>query len=361
MTSGQVLEIENNGTVTDSFDYAGNLNLGVSGGTAALAPTIYFNAASSSTAHQASISVPTGEPGTLTFTSPGTSGYVFYDALVGSTLNYGTLTLSGTYGFVETNTNDPLILRSNILTDGPTVILSSVATLTGGLFVNLINGAVASIASFDYAGNLNLGEIGGTATLSPTLYFNSASSSTAHQSTITGTSTGAITLTGNGSGGQAVVVAGTGNFDVTATGGSNINGFGFSTNGHAFSSTYASPTVGSFDPCLGTVTGVTVTGGDTAFIVTFTTGSTTTLGPSSNNIFVVTLGASYGNTKYVVMATSANLTTINYSLYLQQPIAYPLTGQTIQVIVTAQYAAYAPSTTYAYAFTTCGAGATGPT
>lgn len=113
------------------------------------------------------------------------------------------------------------------------------------------------------------------------------------------------------------------------------------------------PAVGTFNACLGTPTSTSVTGGDPAHIIAFTTG-TASLCAQGTALFTITLHAAYSSSNYVVLCSLQSTTGVvdSTSLY-----ATPSAAGTYQVFNTLQVT---PLSTQAYTVQcmTMGAGAT---
>lgn len=131
----------------------------------------------------------------------------------------------------------------------------------------------------------------------------------------------------------------------------------FTTAGHIIPNTTA-PSAGGFDSSLGTVTSISVTGSDTAFIVNFTTGSVSA--STINTIFDVTLNTGYSNKEYVIFVGAGNVTSSS-PVFGGQTYALPSSGTIIAVhsaTGSPASALFNSSTAYVFTFMTIGAGAT---
>ena len=113
------------------------------------------------------------------------------------------------------------------------------------------------------------------------------------------------------------------------------------------------PAVGTFGACLGTTSATSVTGGDPAHIIAFTTG-TTSLCAQGTALFTITLHAAYSTANYVVICSMQSTTGVvdSTSLY-----ATPSAAGTYQVFNTLQVTP-ASSQAYTVQCMTMGAGAT---
>jgi hypothetical protein len=186
MTSGQVLEIENDGTIVDSFDWEGNLNLGVNGGTATLSPTIYFNAASSGTAEQSTI--VGSSTGPLLYSAAAAShSFSIAGTIRGALTTTQLLVEGGVLGIYQNTASTALTVQGNAAATGIGVIINSgPTTLTSGGEIASFQSNGTEKANFDYLGNLNIGPSSGSTNASPSIFFNGASSENASIQLLTG-------------------------------------------------------------------------------------------------------------------------------------------------------------------------------
>ena len=137
------------------------------------------------------------------------------------------------------------------------------------------------------------------------------------------------------------------------------NAIQVTTAGHVIPKTTA-PTVGSFDSSLGTVTNISVTGTDAAFIVKFTTGTITNA--TIANLCLITLNQAYSSTQFTAILGGANA---HGCTAISIGVIYPYVATSSLIYLNPNYGGGTGSTAYlasntAYAFyvTTMGAGAT---
>ena len=190
------------------------------------------------------------------------------------------------------------------------------------------------------------------ATLSPAIFLNAAGSGVAKQSYIQAGSTGVMSIVSPtqfniGTTGLATLI------QLSATQAwfyaLNINA-----SQHVISSQTAGfPTASSFTANFGTVTGVGITGGDLAGIISFTTGTATTIA-ANTALFTVTLSNAYSSTAYAITISLAqaagNLDVTGY-------YAVPSSAGAFIVYNTLAITP-ASTTTYKLQYFTMGAGAT---
>jgi hypothetical protein len=168
-----------------------------------------------------------------------------------------------------------------------------------------------------------------------------------------------ISLTGQASSGGTAAV-----LDNNATLGTNgriaqfnNNGtakFAVSSVGHLIPLSGA-PSVGSFAANFGTTSGVTITGGDAAFILTFTSGATGSI-TAGSTLFTITLASGYSSSQYVAFcsyATAGGMVPLANALFIGVPTA----ANTFNVV---NLDTFTPNSTTAgtFHFMTMGAGAT---
>ena len=343
---GSVLELQNNGTVTNTFDYAGNLNLGQISNFGTLSPSIKFNA-SNGAPLLATITANSGSNGSFTYNVP-TSGMHFFQINGVSALSVAAASITSTAG-VALN----LGAAGGIATNTPALNFN--AGNGSAAFQSVISSSTGGILTINAPGQLQI-QVAGT----NYAQFTSSGLNLLQTPTVeVGTASSSLTLKGNqaATGGPGVIldnaIAATSGKSISfRSNGSELLSVGW--NGHIIQgSGLTSPTVGTFNSGLGTVATFAVTGSDNAGIITFTTGTASLIGVGGA-LMVLTLSKTYSSTSFVAFATTAS----SSGVFQSTPLYCVPTAANQITIYNGTSFTPASSTAYSIQYHTMGAGAT---
>lgn len=348
--SGTALTVNNNATVTGTLT-VGTLaltsltisgTLGVSGLSTLSAISMSGNITSTASSNW-SINGPTGS-NLLVNSASGQLTAIQVNSTTVAQFSSGAIGV-GTVPIVQLTSSTALTLRGNAAaTAGVGVAIDNATTQTSGSIVTFSTGGTSK-ASINNAG---------TILSNPGIFSTGITTTTA---TLKGTATAGNIMTQMDG---TVDVTGTGySCQFNSGGGSIVPEFAITGRGHLIPLSTA-PTVGTFAGGYGTVTGVTVTGGDASFKINFTTGTATAI-TYGTALMVVTLNQQYSG------STLAN----SWAAYSSVPAAgaadqaglyaFFTSGNTITIYAAfgSGITSFTPLSTHAYSIAvhTMGAGA----
>lgn len=293
--------------------HLGNLNLGVSGGTSLLNPALLFNAANGTSAKASSIEGVSN--GSLSFNISGPE-YIFnISGTAAAELTTTKLQLSnGVLGVYQINTNSSLTLQSNSNSGGNGIILNNAVNMTSGNLL-IIENNTAVAAQMDFEGDLTIGlldsthpslTIGNTAEATAQdaiIYFNTANSFGNFQSTVVGANK-TLYYTSQASHVFQFGTVYSSSTPVAVIGGSGTTPEnGYVASGHLISanSSGTSPTVPTVNTLWGTGASANTVGGDSAMILTVTTGTGPGSIPAGTSLFTVQFNSAWASSNYAIM------------------------------------------------------------